>query len=517
MPKAFLSYSRSSEGAVQRICNDLMSCGIDEVWWDKRLVGAQDWWDTILQQVRMADVVVCLVDDGIRESLAVRREYQYAIDLGKPLLPVLLSDHVNISTLPIELAGKHYVDYRPDNPDPKSSLVQAVRELPPAPELPNPLPPAPEIPISERDYLIEKVSSTEPLSEDIQIGVLSRLRRLERSDDQEQREFAQTSLRRLRSRKELLASVADDMDSVAVSQNGSKIGFKAGLAASVVALICVVSFILYQRSLDTDTFGAEGVDSIASVGSISVQDESRVSDEDAERSEGAKLTATEHVADVEKSAAVADTQNKTLAQPLLSVEQESLAGKKLSAEENIRRDDDAPSADMKSDAELLQAKVEKPADNSANSAQRIVVSSNEKTGETATSPQGDETVSSTIDSPKKIDSVRKAIPVTDTINTIEEGTAEIDWQQDFTVFEEARFDLCGYNGFTATAKQSVDGVGVIRLSSTDRSIPDQPFRGLSEQVVTDQIFELLPECLILLNHEKTSGIARIRVRVKGDY
>jgi len=48
-----------------------MHCGIDEVWWDKRLVGAQDWWDTILNQCRLADVIVCLVDDGIRGSLAV--------------------------------------------------------------------------------------------------------------------------------------------------------------------------------------------------------------------------------------------------------------------------------------------------------------------------------------------------------------------------------------------------------------------------------------------------------------
>ena len=106
-----------------------MGCGIDEVWWDKRLVGAQSWWDTILHQIRMADVVVCLIDEGMPESTAVRREYQYAIDLGKPLLPVLLSDHVEISTLPIQLAGKQYVDYRPECPDPMAGLMEAVGNL----------------------------------------------------------------------------------------------------------------------------------------------------------------------------------------------------------------------------------------------------------------------------------------------------------------------------------------------------------------------------------------------------
>lgn len=111
---AFISYSRLSERFVQQIVDDLRRCGVEDVWWDDHLTGGQDWWQRILEQIRQADVLVCLVDVGASESLAVRREYKYANDLGKTIIPILLTEDINVSQLPDELAGKQYVDYRPE-------------------------------------------------------------------------------------------------------------------------------------------------------------------------------------------------------------------------------------------------------------------------------------------------------------------------------------------------------------------------------------------------------------------
>lgn len=467
LPKAFLSYSRSSEGSVQQICDDLKRCGIDEVWWDKRLVGAQSWWDTILHQIRDADVVVCLLDVGMPESTAVRREYQYAIDLGKPLLPMLLSSRVEISTLPIELAGKHYVDYRPGNPDALSDLAGALRSLPPASELPNPLPPEPPIPISERDYLIEKVSSTEPLTQDIQVDVLNRLRRLERSDDNDQRQFAQTSLKRFRNRPELLASVADDMDAGSTLSQKSR-GAGSGLAVAGVLVALLVAGFLYLRfTADDKPDHASGVTTISSGVNESAGG-------GALGKSGSQVEGQDNLDTV--STAVSEVESLTTYEAVPVVK-------------------DQPEAPAQ--AEQFSSEGTSP---------KLV---DVKTG------KSDESTDDAL-----IDAAPAAVTETNDqrVNiSLEVGNTEpveMDWDVDFAVFEDTLFDLCGFKKFTAVVDRRV-GAELIDIRSADRSIPDQPFRGLQKQIGVNQVFEILPGCRILLSSETTSGVSRIRVRAKG--
>ena len=248
MTRAFISYSRLCEFIVPQLIDDLRSSGVEDIWWDKHLSGGQSWWDTILKQIREADILVCLVDQGARDSLAVTREYKYANDLGKTILPVLVSSEVRVEEFPIELAGKQYVDYRPGNSNAFRDLHNAISKLPLSPPIPHPLPAAPELPRTELDYLSDRLNSPERLSLETQNAVFNQLRRYTEGDDQQERTFARDGLRSLSNRDELNANVAADI---------SALNRKEGHGKSVAAMVlfsliagAVVLFGWYQRNSD---------------------------------------------------------------------------------------------------------------------------------------------------------------------------------------------------------------------------------------------------------------------------
>jgi len=264
---AFISYSRRSERIVPQLIDDLRASGIEHIWWDKNLSGGQSWWDTILQQIREADILVCLVDSAARESLAVTREYKYANDLGKTILPVLVSSKVRVEEFPVELAGKQYVDYRPGNTSAFNDLYSAIHNLPLSPPIPNPLPVAPELPRNEIDYLSDRLSSAEPLSLEAQNAVFNQLRRFNKSDDRQERDFAEQGLRTLRRRNELNANVAAD-----ISALGQKKGYGKPLLAMLLIALTTGGFVLMgmfqqespndQRTVSVDSIDLDVQDAV---------------------------------------------------------------------------------------------------------------------------------------------------------------------------------------------------------------------------------------------------------------
>ena len=82
------------------------------MWQDQQIIGGQTWWDHILDQIRRCDVFVAALSRAALDSLACRREWEYAAALGKPVLPVLVAENVSTAQLPPVLAEKQYVDYR---------------------------------------------------------------------------------------------------------------------------------------------------------------------------------------------------------------------------------------------------------------------------------------------------------------------------------------------------------------------------------------------------------------------
>src|SRR5262245_43595185 len=99
MRTIFVSYARDSAPAAERLAGDIQALG-HTVWMDRELSGGQPWWDKILVSVQGCDVFVFALAPKALDSIACQREYQYAAALGKPILPVLVSDGVPLKLLP---------------------------------------------------------------------------------------------------------------------------------------------------------------------------------------------------------------------------------------------------------------------------------------------------------------------------------------------------------------------------------------------------------------------------------
>jgi len=458
---------------VPQLIDDLRNSGVENIWWDKELSGGQSWWDTILEQIRDADILVCLVDQGARDSLAVTREYKYANDLGKTILPVLVSSEVRVEEFPVELAGKQYVDYRPGNRNAFRDLHGAISNLPLSPPLPHPLPPAPELPRSELDYLSDRLNSPERLNLEAQNAVFNQLRRYAKSDDRQARAFAQEGLQLLSKRDELNANVAADIS--ALSQ-------KEGRGKSVAAMVlfglivgAVALFGWFQRNTDSK---------VATTAPPVTETEPVIE----EPVELEPVLVVEPVAESEPAIEVTQL-------PTISDTAEPLEPEPISI---------VPPAIVK--PAIIQPVVEtEPA---IETAKLPTTPDTEKPVETE--PTAIVQPVAEIEPAIEVEEV-PIIPGTNTENFPEtqKPIARVEWHQDFSVFEETPFDLCGHSAFTV--KGDANGSELI-VRSRDRTIPDTPFRGLESRITNNETTELFTGCRVLFNYSVTGSVARIRVR-----
>ena len=154
-----LSYSRQSKEIVRTLADDIEALG-HTVWFDQELTGGQACWDQILERVRDCEVFVFALAPEALNSTACKREYQYAADLGKPILPVLVAEGVSINLLPPALSAIQFVDYQEQDRNAAFRLAKAIYTIPPPGPLPDPLPVPPEVPISYLGGLAEQVRTT---------------------------------------------------------------------------------------------------------------------------------------------------------------------------------------------------------------------------------------------------------------------------------------------------------------------------------------------------------------------
>ena len=208
MSNVFISYSRQDETAAKALVDDIDSLG-HTVWFDQELSGGQVWWDKILDAIRECDVFVfALSMDGLN-SVACKREFGYAADLGKLILPVALAGEISTNLLPPALSQIQLVDYQDHDRDAAFRLARAFNTLPPPKALPEHLPEPPEVPISYLASLFERVETTSTLDYEEQSVLLLDLKRSMR--DPETANDARALLKRLRKRRDLLATIAEEI------------------------------------------------------------------------------------------------------------------------------------------------------------------------------------------------------------------------------------------------------------------------------------------------------------------
>lgn len=209
MANIFISYSRQSEAIANTLAEDIEALG-HTVWFDRELSGGQAWWDQILATVRDCNVFVVVLDPETLSSTACKREYGYAADLGKPILPVLVAEGVSSNLLPSALSQIQYVDYREQDRNAAFRLARALTNVPSPGPLPDPLPDPPEAPISYLGSLTEQVETTTTLSYEEQSVLVVDLKRSLR--DPGTIDDSRTLLEKLRKRRDLFATIAEEID-----------------------------------------------------------------------------------------------------------------------------------------------------------------------------------------------------------------------------------------------------------------------------------------------------------------
>lgn len=161
--KIFISYRRTELDRAKEIINIIESFGWYEIWYDDGyLLPGQEWWDTILDEIYNADIVLVFVSKAYLENELSILEFEYAKSLNKVIIPIRIDSSL-AETDTREFAIIDYLDFR-DGDCPKLEVALAFDIYRPLPDpLPQP-PPAPMSPII--DFRIRL--SAKPLTSDQQ-------------------------------------------------------------------------------------------------------------------------------------------------------------------------------------------------------------------------------------------------------------------------------------------------------------------------------------------------------------
>lgn len=209
MSKIFLSYSRTSKEIIKNLEEDFEALG-HTVWYDKQISGGQEWWDQILEQIRKCDLLAIVIDSDSLISAACESEYTYAINVGKPVLPILVSRDISPNLLPPALTKIQLVEYQTTDRKSAFQLSNALSNIPAADDLPETLPEKPSVPMSYLSNLAEKVYSKETMSFEEQGSLIVELKR--GLKDPKNSKDSLKLLQNLRQRRDLFTTVSDEID-----------------------------------------------------------------------------------------------------------------------------------------------------------------------------------------------------------------------------------------------------------------------------------------------------------------
>jgi TIR domain-containing protein len=104
--KLFISYSRDDKQYVHELAETLKDETQHDVWIDRRLVGADRWWDTILDQIEGCECFIVVLTPRCVTSIFCNAELAYAFELRKPILPLLMKS----CDIPSSLTQIQYID-----------------------------------------------------------------------------------------------------------------------------------------------------------------------------------------------------------------------------------------------------------------------------------------------------------------------------------------------------------------------------------------------------------------------
>jgi cytochrome c553 len=222
MANIFISYSRSDSDSVKNIYGDIKALGY-LAWYDSEISGGVEWWNEILNQIRKNDIFIFILSRDSLKSVACSKEYHYALALNKPVIPVQVSEDININLLPPILSQMQIVDYIDQS---KASGFRLVKALANATKsihsLPKPLPELPKMPISYLGAIAEQLTSDKELNQNEQSGILIQLKTMLKDDDIDNVNDTISLLKIFRKRRGLYHEIAVEIAELIDNQSNSK-------------------------------------------------------------------------------------------------------------------------------------------------------------------------------------------------------------------------------------------------------------------------------------------------------
>lgn len=179
--KIFVSYNRDNRKEVEKVVEALKALG-HIVWYDQDLNGGEAWWTKILDEIRTCHIFVASITKQSLESVPCNREMEYALALGKAVIPLVMQSSVDKDKLPDKVRPIQCLDYHRHNMKNYYKLIESIRTHFPEPEplalpaLPDPIPAPPPTPESPWEIVKRHLDAGGELSGDDQKSFLTTLR-----------------------------------------------------------------------------------------------------------------------------------------------------------------------------------------------------------------------------------------------------------------------------------------------------------------------------------------------------
>ena len=218
--KIFISYKSDDRKKVEKIVDNLETLGF-QVWYDQELKTGEKWWKKILSEIRNADIFIFMMSEKSLKSVACKKEWHYALDLKKPILPIQLGKEISHDIIFDELREINILSYHPSFLDIKhevdwiknlsKNLNHRRDEIVP---LPNPLPTEPTTPMGSSKLCVinEKLMDNIPLSLDEQKIMIADLQEILHSSTDPK--GAMDSLKDMQSKSWISVLIADQIKGI---------------------------------------------------------------------------------------------------------------------------------------------------------------------------------------------------------------------------------------------------------------------------------------------------------------
>lgn len=118
----FLSYAHEDIELAKRLVEDLRKRGYSVWYADSEIRGGEKWIESIAKGINLSPIFLSLVSSAGNESVWVKREFLYAENKGKMIIPVLIEP----CELPIYILEKQVVEIKPSYPVGIKALIDIL-------------------------------------------------------------------------------------------------------------------------------------------------------------------------------------------------------------------------------------------------------------------------------------------------------------------------------------------------------------------------------------------------------